>query len=560
MTRDLLKTLIAELPRYAEEEGDFFSVDRSRLINMLCEQHDVESVVAENTVMLCEFLLDSLSLLQSDYLAKDEWCFVSFPAQLLATSVLTAMSDANSRLFAANFWNTQGIGSDRKDQQRDVLRAIEQARCEYQAGKQAQPIRYCYVSWCIIKLDGRILFYQREDTQKRFDKTAGDYGLIGGRANQNDVTGIIDKAELLKALQSPNSQIIKSALPETLKRELREEAGLLFKTHYTFKSWRSLKPYRQVQGAAPNHALTEYYLEIFRIELTLESFLFLQQRIISDTRLAWFSLADIERGETTNDKIPYIKALYDDFGGDRAALAAELSALPDSFAPGYLSDKGNYGITLPVDSGKPVLAGGLGKGKQLYLALNARQLALILGLAAHLRGFEFATLEEHIVLHSYGWVEVGEQSPLRVELIDLAALLIDSELVMENRRDHLFRLSISPDTVFFADELFTFSVKPDDLQSVHNKIPVIIDRQSFDTAFGPIKNKAVTFNLTLEFVHKLKSLSEQQFSADNDEAVKIEDTYKKGLHKEAKFQALGLRNLIRREAGIIKVVLTYDCS
>jgi hypothetical protein len=155
---------------------------------------------------------------------------------------------------------------------------------------------------------------------------------------------------------------------------------------------------------------------------------------------------------------------------------------------------------------------------------------------------------------------VGEQSPMRVELIDLAALLIDSELAMENRRDHLFRLSINPNTVFFADELFTFSVKPDDLQSVHNKIPVIIDRQSFDTAFGQIKNKAVTFNLTLEFVHKLKSLSEQQFSADHDEAVKIEDTYKKGLHKEANFQALGLRNLIRREAGIIKFVLTYDCS
>jgi len=47
MTQDLLKTLIAELPRYAEEEGDFFSVERSRLIYTLCEQHGVESVVAE---------------------------------------------------------------------------------------------------------------------------------------------------------------------------------------------------------------------------------------------------------------------------------------------------------------------------------------------------------------------------------------------------------------------------------------------------------------------------------------------------------------------------------
>lgn len=65
--------------------------------------------------------------------------------------------------------------------------------------QQAQPIRYCYVAWSIIKLDGKILFYQREDTQKRYDKSAGDYGLIGGRANQNDAP-IADKAALLKEL------------------------------------------------------------------------------------------------------------------------------------------------------------------------------------------------------------------------------------------------------------------------------------------------------------------------------------------------------------------------
>ena len=150
-----------------------------------------------------------------------------------------------------------------------------------------------------------LLYYQRKDTQKRFEKSAGDYGLIGGRANQNDMP-IADKAALLKELQSPNSGLIKKALPETLKRELREEAGLLFEAHYTFKPWHRLKPYRQVQGAAPNHALTEYYLEIFRIDLTLEGYLFLQQKIKSDDLFAWFSIDEMVRGETTDGKIPYI--------------------------------------------------------------------------------------------------------------------------------------------------------------------------------------------------------------------------------------------------------------
>ena len=34
-----------------------------------------------------------------------------------------------------------------------------------------------YVAWGIIKLDGNILFHQREDTQKRYEKNTGNYVL-----------------------------------------------------------------------------------------------------------------------------------------------------------------------------------------------------------------------------------------------------------------------------------------------------------------------------------------------------------------------------------------------
>ena len=559
MFAQTIKTLLPQLPRYAEEEGDFFSVPRTALIEALCRQH-TERTVAETTLTLLESLLDTLAVLDRTYLQNGEWCFVSFPAQLLATSVLMAMSDCDSRLFAGNFWNTRDIANDRKDQQRDVLRWIEQARFEQHTALQAPPIRFCYVAWSIIKLDGKILFYQREDTHKRFEKAAGDYGLLGGRCNQNDVVGITDKVALLQALQSANSQLIKDALPQTLRRELREEAGLLFDEHYCFKLWRNLKPYRQVQGAAPNHALTEYYLAIFQIELTLEGYLFLQQRIAKDERLAWLTLTNIERGESSDGKIPYIKALYDDFAGDRSALVAALTELPESFVSVYLSDKDKFGITLPINHSKQVFAGVLGKEKALDLALNARQLALILGLAAHLRGFKFDLLEEFIVLHPHGWVEVDDLSPLRQELTELLALLAGSELVMESRRDRLFRLSIRPDTVFFADELFSFSVHLADLQGVQNKIPVTITRRAFDTGFGVVLDKTEVFKLTLDFAHKLKSLSEHPFSADNDDGKKIEDTYKKGLHKESRFKALGLRNLIREEGATIRFVLPYVCQ
>jgi hypothetical protein len=100
--------LISHLPRFAEEEGDFYSVPREALINSLCQQQ-LDRPIAENTIALLETLLDTLALLNTAYLQKDEWRFVSFPAQLMATSILTALRDTESRLFAPNFWATQGI-------------------------------------------------------------------------------------------------------------------------------------------------------------------------------------------------------------------------------------------------------------------------------------------------------------------------------------------------------------------------------------------------------------------------------------------------------------------
>ncbi|WP_432741284.1 NUDIX hydrolase [Methylobacter sp. G7] len=552
MSANRIQTLISHLPRYAEEEGDFYGIPREDLINALCHQHHLDRAIAENTISLIETLLDTLAVLNTAYLQKGEWCFMSFPAQLLATSLLTALSDKESRFFADNFWNTQGIADAKKNQQREVLSVVENRRYEHHASHNAKPIRYIYVAWSMIKLDGNILFYQREDTQKRFDNKAGDYGLVGGRLNQHDVPGNIDIPALLAELQSENSDLIKKALPETLKREIREEVGLVFEQHYRFKPWRSLKPYQQVQGSAPNHALTEYYLNIFQVELTLEGYLLLQQQIKRDDRLVWFAIDDVAKGETTDGKIAYIKALVDDFGEDRLALKTELSALPDSFAAGYLFDPPKYGLTLLIDAERPLLAGALGKEKPLDVALTPRQLSVLLGLAAHCRGFEFATIEENIIFHPYGWIDVKNNPTLQAELMQLAELFKDTDLIIENHHDVLFRLSVNPDVVYFDETLFTYSVHKAGLTGVKTKIQVSIERKAIATALGTTQVKTEDFTLTLEFAHKLQQLSEQPFSSDNEDGVKIEDVYKKGLHKEPRFLALGLRGLIRREAGFIR--------
>jgi len=96
------------------------------------------------------------------------------------------------------------------------------------------------------------------------------------------------------------------------------------------------------------------------------------------------------------------------------------------------------------------------------------------------------------------------------------------------------------------------------MESVQKKIPIIIHRRSFDTAFGRVEEKTEEFKPTVEFVGKLKLLDTHEFSADNPKAVKIEDNYKQELHSDPKFVALGLRRLIRRDAGIMRFVLNFS--
>lgn len=557
MSALLIKTLIPHLPRYAEEEGDFYSVPRIDLINVLCSQHGIDYTVAKNTIDLLENLLNSLSVLQSEYLAKGEWCFVSFPAQLMALSVLTAMSDKESRFFAANFWNTQSIPDAKKEQQRDVLSYFENQRVAF--SKNAQPIRYIYVAWAIIKLNDRVLFHQREDTKKRFDNKAGDYGLIGGRLNQTDMHGFEDIKSCLQVLQSNNLTAIKPALTETLKRELSEEAGLVFETHYSFKPWRSLKPYRQVQGAAPNHALTEYYLDIFQIDLTLEGYLFLQQQIKTNDRLVWFSIDDMVKGETVDGKQAYIKALFADYADDKDRLKADLLTLPNSFSNEYLFKREKYGITLLLNTDKPLLAGVLGKEKILDIILTARQQQILLAFAAHNRGFEFITLVDNIVLHPFGWIEVNDLG-LQKELIELASLFSSTELIIENHRDRFFRWSISPDILFFDKSLFTYTVSQADLNSIKSKVPICITRLTISTVLGEVASQTENLLISLNLAAGLHKLNSKHYSTDNDEAKQIEDLYKKSLHQDEQFLALGLKTLLRRHAGVFEFCVPYQLS
>ncbi len=553
MTTNLIKILLDNIPRYAEEEGDFYSVSRELLINALCTQQGIDYAVAENTLGLLENLLNSLAVLHTDYLAKGEWCFVSFPAQLMAMSVLTAMSDNESWFFEANFWNTQGITDIKKDQQRDVLHMIESNRVVYHASANAQPIRYIYVAWSIIKLDNLILFHQREDTKKRHDKKSGDYGLIGGRLNQTDMD-LADKKQCLPLLQSNQVDAIKPALFKTLQRELFEEAGLIYETHYNFSCWRELKPYKQLEGSAPNHALTEYYISIFQIDLTLEGYFFLTQQVKSNERLVWLSVDEVIKKQSHDGRELYINALLADYNNP-ADLQADLLALPDSFINGYYFE--NIKHTIKLSLNKPLYVGFSGKEKPLAVNLTERQSGLLLALAAHNRGFVFSYLVDGVVLQPFGWLEVSN-SLLQKDLIALANLFKDTEFVIENKQDSLFRFSVHPELLFFDDGLFSYNVSQQDLKGYKTKIFINLSRAAIISPLGTIAAQSQDFSISLELAGGLHKLACKLHSVEDDKAKQIEDLYKKSLHKEAKL--LGLKGLLRREAGMIKFCASYLVS
>jgi len=567
MTQHLIKALITALPRFAEEEGDYYPVKRTDLIAALCQKADIAHEVAENTVNLCETLLDTLATLKPDCLLRGEWCFVSFPAQLMALSVLTAMSDPDSRYFEADFWNTHSIGDTKKNSQRDVLAAVENKRHDSHLRKTAAPIRYIYVAWGLIKHDGCILLHQREDTKKRYDSNAGDYSLVGGRVNQKDLQHLTgDIRDKLQALQSANNEQIRPALTETLERELREEAGLEYEQHYYFMPWRTLKPYRQVQGTAPNHALTEYYIDIYVVVLTLEGFCFLQQKIADNEKLVWFSLDEIAQGhtgkeQTQDSKIAFLKALYKDFGDNRARLKHELEILEDSFNAKFsnIKNQDKYRIVLPQDEGQPIRAGAPGKEAPVDLSLldKPKLLSLLSGLAAHLRGFRFVERHSAVTLHPHGWLEVKDNCELQGELARLAEECKHSEdIVVENQKDRWFRLSISPDCVFFDDAYYSCYFNQMELGSREGKnTHITIIRRKFVTRLGMVDEDTKKVQVSCGLEDRLRTMSENKVDGYSDEAKQTYDLYRKGLHSDC--LQMGMRGLLRQDAKAIKTCCEF---
>ena len=382
MLNESIARLIALLPRHPEEGGDTYIMDVENTVDNLATEFGADETTAIRCVLdLIENLLTSLALLDRDALAAGYWKFVSHPAQLCALSLLHTLADPRQKLVPADFRQTAGVGDFEKQQQKAVLKALEDRRKAHHLDGKAPPIRFIYVAWGLIKLNDKILFHKREAKEH-----STEFGLVGGRVNLKDLRQVLGYAcplhETLAALQSPDSSAMFEAMSYALSREFEEETGLLQGEHYMAEPWRDLEPWQDCMGGAPNYALTRYCFRLYHIRLTTPGFLALRKNLKQqNTDLLECSYDEVAQGKTQDGSKTFrIEAIYDDFKKDREVLKTALQALPTSYYNCYRYTDDRDALILSLENDILRAAAG-SKETRLPIPLTPEQKALLMGFA-----------------------------------------------------------------------------------------------------------------------------------------------------------------------------------
>lgn len=445
------RALVDVLPCVAEEGSLRTQVPVLAISEQVVRAGDVTPEEAKIIVATSQRLLDSLSLLDRPQLSEGRWQFVSFPAQLMARSLLSVLADEDQDFLEAGYWEQ---GAHRPDsvveEQRALLRMLETRRVGAHRRHSPEPIRFVYVAWGLIRLDGCFLLHHREDKART---RASNFVLPGGRFNLNDLPTEQQSAAVLPRIQRAESPEALACLECTLVREIAEETGLRWHEHYQFRHWRRLKSYREVEGTRNNHAYTEYLIQIFAITLTASGQIRLFDSICeTPERFAWFSVDDLVRKQRSDGKAAYLDALNVDLG---VGLRQALDAVAESFVDAPLHDEDTDALDLPISTSSRLLRGRTGKERPVEVVLGDNERHALLGLGWHAKGLAFAELRDAVLLPS-SWVKIlgAEQQASMNRLGEkLRGVGID---IIERRDEEFFRLSVGRSQIFFDESSYRY--------------------------------------------------------------------------------------------------------
>jgi 8-oxo-dGTP pyrophosphatase MutT (NUDIX family) len=531
---EILNSIYEHLPLHAEEGGEAFTVNpRDNLSNAGFDYAEISIAIS-----IVEQLFISLGLLDDTLLEHGIWRFKSFPASLMARSVLSTIKDQNQRMFPKGFWGVQNDHSEAVEDQRNVLDYLENQRHKNHADA-AQPIRYVHVAWGLISVDGKFLLRHREDKNR---DNESNYVLVGGKVSQNDLM-VADKnlsaKDAVKLLQSPKASGNADGIQVALDREMFEETGLQLGEHYTYSHWRTLKPYTNVGGAGAARALTEYHIHVYQIELNQDGLLALSKKVRNDDNLVWFSPEELVNAKSQDGKMAYIPALIEDFDTEQEWKEA-VASFPTSFDASNKNLSDSYSITIPLENTKAIKIGKTGSEKELACKLTDDELAILLSLSLFAKDSGALQKSNDIQLLTDGWVEVTNET-LNASARSLVTKLTEAEApVIEGYKERFYRLALPKAFIYFRKEAFSYSLE----ELADKKTELTVTRKLISTDY--VESGAASY--TKEISGALESGVKELVAGleVRGDFQKDLETFKKSLQRLAKLnQQIGIRAFAR---------------
>lgn len=540
LNQTALQTLLAHLPRHAEEGSLSTSVPRDDLRLALCET-GLSSEAATAWLALLERLLVALACLEQPALAHGEWRFVSFPAQLCATSVLHILADSERSVFEPFFW-TLSPDSAQVREQHSALDWLEQRRLNACLTQTPVPIRQVRVAWGLVRLEGRFLLHLREGQLRR----EGEYVFIGGGCNLSDARHLKPQAqadELLALLEQTPKAMCQPLAETALQREVQLATGLVYPRDYHFEPWHDAPlDYQGISGATAVRAYTHFQIHVYVVHLKLTGLFRLLARVEGHS-LKWFSAAEVAQGKSQDGRSAYLLALYQAFDNDRQALQRQLEQVSEAFVNRYRLSAEKHSLTLPVYAKTPLTQGITRHEEVVSLILSQDETRLLYALAAQAKGFAFVQWTKGVTALSYGWLKVTDAQQAST-LQALAERCCAANLpLLEVDTGRFFRLSVAPECLFFANELFSYTLS---FVAEEDKWRLTLFRREVDTPLGRVAAAEKSVLLSRNLARRLQQVQEQGLSCIDDEGT-LKELAKKSLEQKLGLEQVGLRKFLRIE-------------
>ena len=541
MNTELLARLLELLPLHAEEDGVREEITTAELLaHMAPEGRGCPE--AEAVLATVQRLFDALCLLDRRPTLRDRWAFVSFPASLVGHSLLRTLASPDQTLYPADFWREGDMSSERIEEQRRLLHALEDGRVRFGPEGTVQPIRFVHVAWGIIRLGRHFLLRHREDKSR---PDAAGYVIPGGRFRLSDLPTAQQTAVSLRQLHNGHSDLALAALPVTLKRELEEELRILPGEHYTARQRCIVGPYRKVEGAKNRHAYTEYQFVLYEIKLTpLGEAIVLEGAHMEPNLLAWFTLEDILSPVGRADgRRAFVDALREQMG---EGFEAFLQATPDSGGTPYRLTDEAQAVDLPAAPGQAFRIGRTGDEKEQMIPLTTESWALLWTIMTHDRGLRL-TAEKHLALLGGGWIK-----PLSAEAEHAAQVLMEALThaglpLIQRIAGGFLRAAIAPDCVYFAPDAFHYHLTESG-QKGELELALAADLAPWATLALAVLRIDLNRNMTRALL---------AIGMGEDPVSYSEEAMKKGIKEmlDNRTRPFGLRKFVRTVASRYRIVV-----